>query len=67
MDQDRLWGLWFMKFSASLLLLFLMSAALVIASLIGFYRYIPGVSEHSIILLLAGYGVLALGVLFRRD
>jgi hypothetical protein len=56
-----------MKFSASLLLLFLVSAALVIASLIGFCRYVPGLSEHSIILLLAGYGVLALGVLFRRD
>lgn len=61
-----------MKFSASLLLLFLISVALVIASLIGFLNplawqadTINWMSAHSYSLMAAGYFVLAIGVLLK--
>jgi hypothetical protein len=50
-----------------MLLLFFVSAALVIASLIGFLRPTPHLTENSYWLMLAGYAVITLGVIFRKD
>jgi len=55
-----------MKLSAFTLLLFLLSAALVMASLIGVFReHTPYLSEYRYGLLLGGWGVLAFGIIFK--
>jgi hypothetical protein len=59
-----------MKLTATTLLLFLISVALVFASLIGYMRPFEGLgvdfmSENKYSLMMAGYAILALGVIFR--
>jgi hypothetical protein len=55
-----------MKLSAFTLLLFLLSAALAMASLIGVFRPLtPWLSEYKYGLMLAGWGVLAFGIIFK--
>ena len=56
-----------MKVSALSLLLFFISAALVMASLIGFFRPTPPLSQHSYELMAAGYGILFLGLIFKGN
>ena len=54
-----------MKVSALSLLLFFISAALVMASLIGFFHPTLALSQHSYELMAAGYGILFLGLIFK--
>jgi len=59
-----------MKLTATTILLFLISVALVIASLIGYFRPVEGLgvdfmAAHSFALMGAGYAVLAFAVIFR--
>ncbi len=54
-----------MKLSALTLLFFFASAALVMASIAGWVRDIPYLTEYRYWLAIGGYGVLAFGVLFK--
>jgi len=59
-----------MKLTATTILLFLISVALVIASLIGYFRPVEGVgvdfmTQYKYALMGAGYAVLAFAVIFR--
>lgn len=54
-----------MKLSAFTLLLFFVSVALVMASLIGHFKNIPHLSEYQYWLMTAGFGVLAYGLIFK--
>jgi hypothetical protein len=54
-----------MKLSAFTLLLFFVSVALVMASLIGHFRTVPHLSEYQYWLMTAGFGVLAYGLIFK--
>jgi uncharacterized membrane protein YedE/YeeE len=54
-----------MKFDAVLLLVFFISLALVGASVLGLFRPIPFVSDHSYGFIIAGYALLVIGILFK--
>lgn len=54
-----------MKLSALTLLLFFVSAALVMASVIGYFRPLPYITEYRYWLALAGYAVLTFGIIFK--
>ncbi|MFT3997018.1 MAG: hypothetical protein QM667_06405 [Asticcacaulis sp.] len=59
-----------MKLTATTILLFLISVALVIASLIGYFRPFEAegvafMAENKYVLMGAGYAVLAFAVIFR--
>ncbi len=54
-----------MKVSAFTLLLFFVSVALVMASLVGHFRSVPPLSEYQYWLMTAGFGVLAFGLIFK--
>ncbi len=54
-----------MKLSAFGLLLFFVSAALVMASLLGYFRDVPYLTAYRYWLALGGYGVMVLGIVFK--
>ena len=54
-----------MKLSAFTLLLFFVSVALVIASLIGHFRDVQYLTEYQYWLMTGGFGVLAFGIIFK--
>jgi len=54
-----------MKLSALTLLLFFVSAALVMASVIGYFRPLPYVTEYRYWLAVGGYAILAFGIIFK--
>ncbi len=54
-----------MKLSALTLLLFFVSAALVMASVIGYFRPLPYVTEYRYWLAIGGYAILAFGIIFK--
>ena len=54
-----------MKLSALTLLLFFVSVALVMASLVGYFRDVAILTENRYWLALGGYAVLAFGVIFK--
>lgn len=57
---------WFyMKLDAAMILIFILSLTLVGASLFSILHPIPVLSENRYWLILAGYGVLSLGIIFR--
>ena len=54
-----------MKLSALTLLLFFVSVALVMASVVGYFRPLPYVTEYRYWLALGGYSILAFGLIFK--
>ncbi|ESQ80708.1 hypothetical protein AEAC466_21625 [Asticcacaulis sp. AC466] len=54
-----------MKVSAFTLLLFFISVALVMASLIGYFGIAPQLREYHYWLMTGGFAVLALGIIFK--
>ncbi len=54
-----------MKLSAFTLLLFFVSVALVIASLIGHFRDVQYLTQYQYWLMTGGFGVLAFGIIFK--
>jgi hypothetical protein len=45
--------------------LFFVSVALVMASVVGYFRPLPYVTEYRYWLALGGYGILAFGIIFK--
>ncbi len=54
-----------MKLSAFSLLLFFVSVALVVASLIGHFREVEYLTTYQYWLMTGGFGVLAFGIIFK--
>lgn len=54
-----------MKLSALTLLLFFASVALVMASVIGYFRPLPYVTEYRYWFAVGGYAILAFGIIFK--
>lgn len=55
----------FMKLSAFTLLMFFISVALVMASLIGHFRHVEFLTEYQYWLMTGAFGVLAFGIIFK--
>lgn len=54
-----------MKLSALTLLLFFVSVTLVMASVVGYFRPLPYITEYRYWLALGGYGILVFGIIFK--